>query len=391
MADTYLNILVNDDTGTPSAPNFDGTPLDSTFFADLETILNEMLTRATKTVGGVWTWETPGEHNFTGGGVAINRLSVHNITAGNTHLAALQVQADGAGTAQLQHASSSFVTSGLLVANGARVIASGAGGLGIQANHAAGTIRFAAGGIGETMRLDILGRLLHGTQTSVDAQARMQISGGTDVASWSLCLHHATSGSGQAGINWKLDNTDLWQLIVDGNDANSLRLLYNSAVTCMRFTTSTGQVGIADGDVAKPGLHYISDPNTGMLRSATDELAWVTAGVARLRCTAAGNTEVLTGNLQPNADNVRSLGTASLRWSALHVVDARFNDVTFDNGWSMTEGDKIGLWPGLAFVDKTGELHMFIDSEGTLYVNETRSLSELPYNRTTLKQRLRAL
>jgi hypothetical protein len=80
MASTFNSIaaLVSDDTGTPEAPNGDGTQINSSFFAAIDAILNEFLTRSAKTIGGVVTWETAGSHTYSGATNGTNEVFVRN-------------------------------------------------------------------------------------------------------------------------------------------------------------------------------------------------------------------------------------------------------------------------------------------------------------------------
>jgi hypothetical protein len=62
------------------------------------------------------------------------------------------------------------------------------------------------------------------------------------------------------------------------------------------------------------------------------------------------------------------------------------------NGWTITEHDKIGLVAprGLAFLDERDDLVAFL-ARGVLYVDEVRSLKELPWKKTTHAQRTASL
>lgn len=53
-------------------------------------------------------------------------------------------------------------------------------------------------------------------------------------------------------------------------------------------STFTGQALVSDGSVSAPGISFSSDTNTGIIRSASDQIDNVTGGVARSRIASTG-------------------------------------------------------------------------------------------------------
>lgn len=99
-----------------------------------------------------------------------------------------------------------------------------------------------------------------------------------------------------------------------------------------------------------------------------------------------------SGHFTPTTDNTYNNGDASHRWKLVRGVTITSGDLQFENRWTITEGDKIGLAAprGLAFLDERDELVAFL-ARGVLYVNETRPLKELPWKKTTHAQRTRSI
>lgn len=63
-----------------------------------------------------------------------------------------------------------------------------------------------------------------------------------------------------------------------------------------------------------------------------------------------------SGGLIPDGDNIGSVGTAANRWSLVRAVTITPGDLVFENGWRITEAEKLGLPPGLAFVRPDGSI-----------------------------------
>lgn len=111
------------------------------------------------------------------------------------------------------------------------------------------------------------------------------------------------------------------------------------------FLTLNGSVGISsafpfrapNGSVSAPSYSFGSDTNTGMYRSAADQIGF--------SCGGAGRFAMTTIDFRPLVDNVYDLGEATLRW----------NDVRATNGTIVTcdEKEKADIAPlqvGLDFL-----------------------------------------
>lgn len=114
---------------------------------------------------------------------------------------------------------------------------------------------------------------------------------------------------------------------------------------------------LPDGDVNYPGLSWAKDPNTGIWRSADNEIALVTGGTAHW---IVGNT----GNLRPNGDNTKDIGSVANSVKDLYVDGRILGNSTFQTytpaltatvnptpgtgatfaGWYMTIGKLVTGW-----------------------------------------------
>ena len=51
----------------------------------------------------------------------------------------------------------------------------------------------------------------------------------------------------------------------------------------------------------------------------------------------------LNTDVEPATDSNVKLGTVTKKWSEVNAVVVNMGDAHFANGWTMTEGDKVGL------------------------------------------------
>jgi len=79
-----------------------------------------------------------------------------------------------------------------------------------------------------------------------------------------------------------------------------------------------------------------------------------------------GGSDPLAGELRPtnlypsSGDGTGELGSESLRWNLVRAVTVAPGDLKFDNGWVITEGDKIGKDPeGLFLVSPSKKVYKF--------------------------------
>lgn len=105
---------------------------------------------------------------------------------------------------------------------------------------------------------------------------------------------------------------------------------------------------------------------------------------------------ILTGNVRsggtyfkPDQDNVITLGQASKRWSDVRSVLINGADYGFDNGWTLTEHDKVHIKePGIAILDENNNLVAFIGKE-RIYCAGLRDIKLLDWKKTTKEERVK--
>jgi hypothetical protein len=97
-----------------------------------------------------------------------------------------------------------------------------------------------------------------------------------------------------------------------------------------------------------------------------------------------------SGNdIYPASDNAMMLGVGSNRWSDVKSVLINGADYGFEHNWYLTENYKMGIKEnGIAVLNDKNELELFIGESG-LYIKggNIKNLDNLPYVKTTLKQR----
>src|SRR3990167_11203960 len=76
-------------------------------------------------------------------------------------------------------------------------------------------------------------------------------------------------------------------------------------------TTSLTEVEVGNGTAAAPSMSFTSDADTGIYRSAADEVAVSTAGV--------GQVKVTDGTIQPLTGDDIDLGTTLLKFKDLYI------------------------------------------------------------------------
>jgi hypothetical protein len=148
-----------DDTGTPAAPNGDGTTLNNNVLQNhIYARINEMFAGAglytTFTFGGLVATEGFGTNLFSSGGTGAQAVAVRNTTAGTTNYSTFLLGNDATASAgQLIATSSTFTAGSGVPQDGMMLQALRSGGLSIVASHASGAIRFYPGGTTERMQL----------------------------------------------------------------------------------------------------------------------------------------------------------------------------------------------------------------------------------------------
>lgn len=187
--DTWTN-----DTGTPSAPNADGTILNNNvlqnhIYARIDAMFAGAGAYVTFTLGGLFKAEGFGLHEFTAGSAGSNAVQVKNTTAGTGNAAYFQASGDSGNALQVIQTSSTFTTAGDSPQDGGVLRESGAGGLNISTTHASGMVRVYTGS-GTIQRFQING--------AAAGQMPQALGAGAAVGPY-LHTGRNTSGNGAAG------------------------------------------------------------------------------------------------------------------------------------------------------------------------------------------------
>jgi hypothetical protein len=148
-----------------------------------------------------------------------------------------------------------------------------------------------------------------------------------------------------------------------GTEVASLGAGGGTGATFQGGVNIVGLTSVADGTIASPGLHFGSDPDTGLFRSATNQLDIVTGGQSRFRVEATGqikavyesqvgtdyNTTLHNGYLCRAWANFNGTGTAAIRASGnvSTLTDHGTGDISVnftvalpDDNYAMTIGQR---------------------------------------------------
>lgn len=144
MSSVISRPIINDDTGTTSSPNEDGTNFDHDFFYDIFDRIDALFT--TELVAARFSAEShssgiaiKADVANSGGGIIIR---VRNTQAGTAANAELRVGNDGAENAgRIFHCSTTFTTAGFAVQDGMTILGTRVGGLNLGASHSSGLVR----------------------------------------------------------------------------------------------------------------------------------------------------------------------------------------------------------------------------------------------------------
>lgn len=58
----------------------------------------------------------------------------------------------------------------------------------------------------------------------------------------------------------------------------------------------------------------------------------------------------------PSEDGQGNIGNDSYRWALVRAVNIVSGDYVFENGWRLTEAEKLGLGEGIALIDPAGRV-----------------------------------
>jgi hypothetical protein len=113
------------------------------------------------------------------------------------------------------------------------------------------------------------------------------VTGIVNVDSGTLYVNPTTN---KVGIN---DTTPSEALDVNGNVAITGNETLSGTLGVTGNTTLTGQMLSSDGTASLPGISFSSDTNTGIFRSASDQLDIVTGGDPRFRIESTGQIKAV--------------------------------------------------------------------------------------------------
>jgi hypothetical protein len=104
--------------------------------------------------------------------------------------------------------------------------------------------------------------------------------------------------------------------------------------TVVALRTATDQVQIGDGSPSLPALSFISDPDTGFYRNASNNITLSLNGAAAWRWESTAN--------YPVVDNVSTIGSISNRPAAIYMGDGNTGNPSFTFG----ADTNTGIWRG---------------------------------------------
>lgn len=411
MASQFISIaaLITDDSGTPDAPVGDGTQINSSLFAAIDAILNEFITRSAKVVGGVWTWESLGQHKFEAGGVGVQEVLVRNTLAGSGNRAAVTCQANSTSVFQMQMFSTTHTASGAITADGCRLVSNGVGLMSFETAASLGfsfypagarrvTIDFSNGAVAE----HLFGWKLRNTVGSVINGISMNGSNNIVVGSDDGSGTNSTIIGG-GGIQCDI-NVNSARRARFGNSGPELLL-----GTGNLGTIQTAQFGSGPSTPTSAQLLFGTDGTGWQLRLGKNQAGAITylwklsdaghfspmannsydIGTSSERIRDGYYTNInVTGLVYPNSDNAGAIGGSSNRFGSIYGVNVFAGDVHFENGWSFTEHYKLDIdIPGIALVDDEGELQLFIGKNKRFYTHDRDDISRIQYTRRTREER----
>ena len=157
---TRSGVTLTNDTGTAASPAGDGTLLNDAWVQTFMDRIDSMFS-GNLTLGALLTVEGFGNHQFVASGTGNQLITLRNTAAGTANLAALLLGNDQAASrGQFRIHASNYTTSNAYIADGYTAECSGAGGIQILANNAAGDIGFWTGGASRRGRFTATGHLI---------------------------------------------------------------------------------------------------------------------------------------------------------------------------------------------------------------------------------------
>ena len=173
-----------------------------------------------------------------------------------------------------------------------------------------------------------------------------------------------------------------------GNEKGEQWLDTTNSLYVMKVYDGTGwrvtdSISLANGSAAAPSLHFGSDTNTGLFRSAADSLAITTAGTQRVTVGSSGNVGVGSsnpGDYYPQSNDLVVGTTSGNRGISVVSATTGTGSLVFADGTGNFENRK----GQIVYDHSTNSLELFtdqterlrIDSSGRLLLNGTTATGD---------------
>ena len=204
---------------------------------------------------------------------------------------------------------------------------------------------------------------------SVTSGGQVILSNGSDIifkasasGNNSVCSFR-TSGNVEKGYIYLNPTTSQFGLASDGYD---LHILANNSDMTI---TAGGAIMISAVGSGGDMEIYSDSGNVKMNASDLGDVTVNTAGNILLR---PASVATISGDFRATADNTYDLGLSSFKWANAWIKVDHVGDIEFDNGWRLTEPDKVyeGMQPesGLLIMNDKWELMAVFDRQGNLFV-----------------------
>lgn len=214
----------------------------------------------------------------------------------------------------------------------------------------------------EALRIDASQNLLSsGSSISVVKSN----SGGNQVVSIQNTSNTASSGAisqvtvagtsgGDAFTQYAVTGATTWAAGIDNSDGDKYKISASSypgtndylvidpvsgVVTMPNTTFVATSVLAGNGTVGAPSIAFSAHTNYGIYWASN--YVRIAANGSDAFIFSAGTSQCY-GDLIPSADNTYRCGISGTRWSELRAVNVYTGDLHLDNGWTITEGDKVG-------------------------------------------------
>ena len=177
--------------------------------------------------------------------------------------------------------------------------------------------------------IDAYGLVIGNTSGRASGE-RLELYGGT-----SSMILSVQDGNGRIQMKWNATRGTGEKFLVGGENAGMWEFDPSAA------STDLFRIKFADGSSA----------------SAGDSISWqdiLQVGTSGMKLFKSG--------FYPGSDNTLNIGSSSLRWKAIYVVDVYTGDINLDNGWKITE-----LPNGVIIKNEKGEEVFRITEEGVWF------------------------